>query len=224
VYTALELQLAYAKDPVSTSVTAMLPGGQEDGFKQYGMNLSIRFQYAFAFNLELWGSVEFHGIGSDIAVLPALGTKYYIPLMNYLDPQNTAGSAGVSERAENAGSGSTAEEADAAPPRWYLGLSGGYANNALHTSTGGRALTEYKNGHGFTIGLPARYQFAPWFAIQAELQYVQKNYTWRRTGQFDRVYSKVTNSFIEIPLMASFPWAGKSSGSSSMPGAMGAFG
>ncbi|MDR0388522.1 MAG: hypothetical protein LBH73_00450, partial [Spirochaetaceae bacterium] len=47
VYTALELQLAYAKNPISTSVTVMLPGAQKDGFKNYGINISARFQYTF---------------------------------------------------------------------------------------------------------------------------------------------------------------------------------
>jgi hypothetical protein len=207
VYTALELQLAYAKNPVSTSVTATLPGAQEDGFKNYGMNISARFQYALKFNLELWGSVEFRGVGNDVdndvAVLPGLGAKYYIPLMNYLDPQKASGgSDGAAAEGTEAGSA-------AALLRWHIGLSGGYANNALHTSVAGRALTEYESGHGFGFAIPVRYQFNPWFAAQMELQYIQKNYTWQRTGQYDRVHSTVTNSFIEIPLMANFSFGGE---------------
>jgi hypothetical protein len=207
VYTALELQLAYAKNSVSTSVTATLPGAQEDGFKNYGMNISARFQYALKFNLELWGSVEFRGVGNDVdndvAVLPGLGAKYYLPLMNYLDPQKVSGgSDGAAAEGTEAGAAS-------APPRWHIGLSGGYANNALHTSAAGRALTEYERGHGFGFAIPARYQFNPWFAAQMELQYIQKNYTWQRTGQYDRVHSTVTNSFIEIPLMANFSFGGE---------------
>jgi opacity protein-like surface antigen len=209
VYTALELQLAYAKNPISTAVTATLPGAQENGFKNYGMNISAKFQYAFAFNLEVWGSVEFRGVGngvnSDIAALPALGAKYYIPLMNYLNPQKAFNG---SDSATAAAEGTEAEAAEA-PPRWHIGLSGGYANNTLHTSTAGRALTEYESGHGFGFAIPLRYQFNSWFAAQAELQYIQKNYTWRRTGPYDRVHSDVTNSFIELPLMANFSFGGE---------------
>jgi hypothetical protein len=205
-YTALELQLAYAKNPVATSLTATLPGAQEDGFAKYGMNISARFQYAFAFNLEVWSSVEFRGVGNDVdtdvAVAPALGAKYYMPLMHYLDPRSAAGSAGVSPKTE-------AEAAKAPPPRWHIGLSGGYVNNALYTSAAGRALTEYENGHGFEFAVPLRYQFVPWFAAQGELRYIQKNYTWRRTGRYDRVHSTVTNSFLEIPLMANFSLGGE---------------
>jgi hypothetical protein len=210
VYTALELQLAYAKNPVSTSVTATFPGAQEDGFKNYGMNLSARFQYAFQSNLEVWGSIEFRGVGNgvdnDVALVPTLGAKYYIPLMNYLNPQNADGNVGVSE---NTGGDSVAGAKAAKMPHWHIGISGGYANNALYTSTAGRALTEYENGHGFGLAIPLRYQANRWFAVQGELQYIRKNYTWRRTGQYDRVYSTVTNSFLEIPLMANFSLGGE---------------
>jgi hypothetical protein len=229
VYTALELQLAYAKNPVSTALTLTFPGAQEGGFKNYGMNIHARFQYAFKSSLELWGSLEFrgagNGVGGNIAVIPALGAKYYIPLMNYLNFQKTAantggpGNTGVSENTAGAG-GVAAEEAEEAeagnmagtgdsPPRWYIGLSGGYTNNSLYTSTAGRPLTGYERGHGFEFAIPARYQISPWFAVQAELQYIQRNYTWRRTGQFDRVYSTVKNSFLDLPLLANFSLGGK---------------
>jgi hypothetical protein len=80
----------------------------------------------------------------------------------------------------------------------------GYANNQLYTSTAGRTYTEYENGHGFDIAIPARYQFNPWFGAQAELAYIRKNYTLRRTGSFAEMYNEVSNGFIELPLMAHF--------------------
>ncbi|MDR0708737.1 MAG: PorT family protein [Spirochaetaceae bacterium] len=216
VYTALELQLAYAKNPVSAGVTVTLPGAQEDAYKNYGMNISTRFQYTFKSNLEVWGSFEFRGIGNgvdnDIVVVPALGTKYYIPLMNYLSPASREESRPSVPAGISGETGSAVEEEASpgkAPPHWHIGLSGGYANNSLYTSTGGRPLTEYESGHGLELGIPVRYQFSPWFAVQAELRYIQKNYTWRRTGQYDKVYSTVTNSFIDIPLMVNLSLGGE---------------
>jgi hypothetical protein len=202
VYTALELQLAYAKNPVSTGVTMTLPGAQEDAFENYGVNISTKFQYTFKSNLELWGSLEFRGVGNgvdnDIAFVPALGTKYYIPLMYYLNPVGAGVSGAIA-----------AEETVAREPRWYIGLSGGYTNNDLYTSTAGRALTGYERGHGFELAIPVRYQLNSWFAVQAELQYIQRNYTWQRTGQYDRVSSTVTNSFMDLPLLANFSLGGE---------------
>jgi hypothetical protein len=208
VYTALEFQLAYAKNPVSAAVTMTIPGAQEDAFKNYGMNINTRFQYTFKSNLEVWGSLEFRGAGNgvdnDVAFVPTLGTKYYIPLMYYLNPYS------ISVSVNTGISGSVAaEEAGAGKPRWYIGLSGGYANNALYTSTADRPLTEYDRGHGFGLAIPLRYQLNSWFAVQTELQYIQRNYIWRRTGQFDKVSSTVTNSYMDIPLLANFSVGGE---------------
>jgi hypothetical protein len=91
---------------------------------------------------------------------------------------------------------------------WYFGLSGGYANNWLYTSTGTRAFTEYKNGDGFEISVPVRYQVTPWFALQGEIQYIQKNYIWSRTEQYSKIYTETTNSFVDFPLMAQFSFGG----------------
>ncbi|MDR2758110.1 MAG: PorT family protein [Spirochaetaceae bacterium] len=221
VYTALELQLAYARNPVSAGVTVTLPGSQEDAFKNYGMNISGRFQYTFKSNLEVWSSLELrgagNGVGRDIAVFPALGAKYYIPLMNYLSPASgeespplfPAEGSGGSEPGDSGSAVAEAASPGKTPSRWHIGFSAGYTNNDLYTSTGDRPLTEYKRGHGFELALPVRYQLSPWFALQAEFQYIQKNYTWRRTGQYDRIYSTVANSFIDIPLLANFSLGGE---------------
>ena len=212
VYTALEFQVAYGVNPISAGITVTLPGAQKDGFKNYGMNISTRFQYTFKSNLEVWGSVELRGVGNsvdnDIAVVPALGVKYYIPLMNYLSPAVPEGEALASVPA-GIPDGSGPVGAKEGPPgktshHWYIGLSGGYANNTLYASTGGRALTEYDVGHGLEVAIPVRYQVVPWFAVQTGIQYIQKNYVWRRTGEFNKVESRVTNSFIEFPLLANF--------------------
>jgi hypothetical protein len=98
---------------------------------------------------------------------------------------------------------------DENPARWYIGVSGGYANNWLYTSVGSRPFAEYRQGDGFEIGIPARYQVNSWFALQAELQFIQKNYIWLRTEQFAGARSEVTNTFISVPLMTQFSFGGQ---------------
>jgi hypothetical protein len=212
-YTAMELQFGYTKNPISAGLTLTLPGAYEDAFKNYGVNISTKFQYTFKSNLEVWGSLELRGVGNgvdqNVAVVPALGTKYYIPLMNYLSPASGAAETGEESPPPVPAGSSGAAAASPEKSHWYIGFIGGYANNNLYTSTGGRTLTEYEKGHGVEFGIPVRYQVNPWFAVQTELQYIQKNYTWRRTGQYDRVYSTITNSFIDIPLLANFSLGGE---------------
>ncbi|MDR3283798.1 MAG: PorT family protein [Treponema sp.] len=93
--------------------------------------------------------------------------------------------------------------------RLYIGLEGGYAYNMLYSSAGYRAFTEYQNGHGFTIGIPARYQFFDWLAVQTTFQYTQKNHALVRTGLNSAIHSEWTNSYLELPLMANFSFGGK---------------
>jgi hypothetical protein len=104
---------------------------------------------------------------------------------------------------------SAQSEAEEQKKHWYIGLEGGYAYNTLYSSTGYRAFTEYKDGDGFTIGLPVRYQFFDWFALQTAFQYIQKNHALVRTGLNDAIHSEWTNSFVEVPLVANFSFGSK---------------
>jgi hypothetical protein len=92
---------------------------------------------------------------------------------------------------------------------WYIGFAGGYTNNSLYTSTLNRSFTAYENGHGFEFALPVRFRFLPWLAVQAEIQYVQKNYTWKRTESYNGYYADYTNQFLDFPLMAHFSLGGQ---------------
>jgi len=89
-------------------------------------------------------------------------------------------------------------------PRWYAGISAGYTNNGLYTNEHNRAFTEYERGHGFEVSASGRYRFTEWFALQGEIQFIQKDYVLKRTEQFDRVQSEITNSFINFPIMTQF--------------------
>jgi hypothetical protein len=88
----------------------------------------------------------------------------------------------------------------------YIGIVGGYAYNTLYTSTGYRTLTQYEAGHGFTLGLTARWAFFDWLSVQAELSYIQKNYSQIRTGLLSRTHYTITNSFVEFPIFANLNW------------------
>jgi hypothetical protein len=112
---------------------------------------------------------------------------------------------GVPVAAEETGrTGGVNADAAGGLPHWYLGIIGGYTNNGLYAGGDNRAFSQYERGHGFEISIPGRYRFTNWFALQAELQYIQKNYTLSRDGNYEGIYMDVTNSFIDIPVMANF--------------------
>jgi hypothetical protein len=100
----------------------------------------------------------------------------------------------------------TAEPNDNNFHHLYIGLSGGYAGNSLYTSTGYRAFTHYETGHAFTVGLTARWAFFDWLSVQAEPSFIQKNYSQVRTEMLSEIHYTVTNSFVDIPILANLNW------------------
>jgi hypothetical protein len=94
-------------------------------------------------------------------------------------------------------------------PQWHIGFAGGYANNNLYTSVLDRSFTAYENGHGFEFALPVRFRFLPWLGVQAEIQYVLKNYTWKRTEFYSGYYADYVNHFLDLPVMVHFSFGGQ---------------
>ena len=210
VYSSLDVQLNYTIGPFSAMLTVIMPGAQEDGFKNFGVVISPRVSLNIPpkFLLNTWLACDIanvgNKVGNDISTTLKMGLKYsFFP--NRVSAAETAGSPD----AETADSPAVPEKTGGKLSRWHFGITGGYTNNKLYTSTAGRAYTEYENGHGFEIAIPFRYQIKPWLALQTELQYIQKNYTWKRTGVYDKVYTDYTNHFFDIPLMLNFSAGGE---------------
>jgi hypothetical protein len=90
--------------------------------------------------------------------------------------------------------------------RWYIGVYGGYAHNTIYMGGGDKLeyFKEYQPGHGWTIGVPVRYHFFNWLAVQGEPAFITKNYRTQRTGEYAALYDEYTNSFIDFPLFLHF--------------------
>ncbi|WP_160292046.1 porin family protein [Pedobacter lusitanus] len=86
--------------------------------------------------------------------------------------------------------------------QFSVGLETGINKNTLYTNTGFDAFTQYKSSNGFNIGVPVRYDFNSYIAIQADPQYIQKNYKLARTDFYDGVYTNYRNSYVQLPVMA----------------------
>jgi hypothetical protein len=212
-FNSFNVQLSYfnMEIPLSAMVAFSFPGSQKDGFKNYGMLIGFNVHTFFDINefqipkWDLWFGMDLinvgNSVGTKVVVTPKVGLTYMISSIKTAETADSSaadGSADFSAPNEN-DSAPLAE-----PPHWYIGLASGYTNNSLYTSTAGRPFTEYNNGHGFEIAVPVRYQFNSWFAIQGEIQYIQKNYVWQRTGEYDRIKSSVRNSFLDFPFMLNF--------------------
>ncbi len=96
-----------------------------------------------------------------------------------------------------------------ASAQWKIGLQGGAAFNTLETSSSYGYDRHYAGRTSFTVGIPVRYEFTDWFALQAEVSYLQKNYGMHRTDFMSENYYDYTNDFLDIPLFARFSFGGE---------------
>ena len=76
-----------------------------------------------------------------------------------------------------------------ASAQWKVGVQTGYTHNSLSTESGYAYDRHYDALGGFTVGVPVQYEFANWFALQADLSYTQKNYALYRSGTYADVRS-----------------------------------
>lgn len=96
-----------------------------------------------------------------------------------------------------------------AAAQWHVGIEAGYANNGISQYRTFDYSRQYYRLGGFTVGVPVRYDFTDWFALQAEATFVQKNYGQRLAGSDNRIWSNFTNSFLEVPVLARFSFGGE---------------
>ena len=89
------------------------------------------------------------------------------------------------------------------------GVQGGYNKNYLVTNNANRAFTNYRSHSGFTVGIPVQYRLNDWLAVAMEPALVQKNYSQVRSGFFTGIYKDVSNTYLQLPLMAQFRFGGK---------------
>lgn len=98
-----------------------------------------------------------------------------------------------------------------ASAQWKVGVQTGYTHNSLSTESGYAYDRHYDALGGFTVGVPVQYEFANWFALQADLSYTQKNYALYRSGTYADVRSETRNGFMQLPVYTHFSFGEKSS-------------
>ncbi|MDR0763657.1 MAG: PorT family protein [Bacteroidales bacterium] len=89
------------------------------------------------------------------------------------------------------------------------GLYTGYTYNHLHSLTGYRSFTEYRDGHGYVIGIPVGYLVTEWFTVQVEPSIIAKSYSLVRTDYAEGNEQNWRNTYLQLPLIAQFSFGGK---------------
>ncbi len=85
-----------------------------------------------------------------------------------------------------------------------VGLSFGLNKNYLEYDSGIYSNRTYDSALGISIAVPVKYEINDYFALQGEINYLQKNYISETYQIYDgsTTYAKYVNSYFELPLMA----------------------
>lgn len=109
-------------------------------------------------------------------------------------------------------------------PRWIVGVKGGWSHTSMDRSNMGRVDETYSPLSGYDVGLQARYSLLDWLAICADLDFMSRSYKIdRNLHHIDRVYTKYSNDYLTLPVMADFSFGGKRLRGHAYGGVYGAF-
>ena len=95
-------------------------------------------------------------------------------------------------------------------PRWTVGMQGGWSYTNIDRSNMGRGDETYSPLSGFSVGVQARYSLLDWLAIRADLELINRSHQMDRNRHYiDQVYTKHTDKYLMLPVMADFSFGGK---------------
>jgi len=90
-----------------------------------------------------------------------------------------------------------------------LGLQAGIGQNYLSTNIDKLSYTNNVSQHTPVLSLPISYTFCSWFSLQTAITYIQKNYSLVRNGPYTGIYETFKNTYLQLPLLASFEYRHK---------------
>jgi hypothetical protein len=95
-------------------------------------------------------------------------------------------------------------------PKWAIGVKGGWNWTNIDRSNMGRIDETYSPLGNFDAGLQARYRLTDWLAVRADLSIMSCSYRMDRNLHYlDPVYTKYSNDYLMLPLMADFSFGGR---------------
>jgi hypothetical protein len=89
--------------------------------------------------------------------------------------------------------------------QWSVGLRGGWTSTTISRYDAGRMDEAYSALGGFEAGVQGSYSFNSWFAVRANLSFMQRSHRMdRNLNYLDSVYTNHTNYYLMLPVVADF--------------------
>ena len=97
----------------------------------------------------------------------------------------------------------------AAHAQWRLGASAGGDYNHYSINTHYQTDYHYSGVWGWNVALFTQYNFRQWLALRAEIEAIEKDYRFYRTGIYSGTNYTTTNTYLQLPVMVSFSFGGQ---------------
>lgn len=108
--------------------------------------------------------------------------------------------------------------------KWSIGIKMGPNWTSISQSNSGRIDETFSPLMGIDAGLQAKYAFTDWLAVRADLTIMSRSYRMDRNLHYlDPVYTKYSNDYLMLPLMADFSFGGKKLQGHAYAGGFGSF-
>lgn len=92
--------------------------------------------------------------------------------------------------------------------QWRVGVTAGADYNVFSIDKQYMADVLFDGRWGVTYGVTGQYNFTDWFGVRADFNLTQKNYRMHRAN-IEEVDLKYRNTYLQLPVMASFSFGGK---------------
>ena len=93
--------------------------------------------------------------------------------------------------------------------QWRVGASGGATYNWYSIDTQYQADYRYDGAWGWSAALFSQYNFFDWLALRFELEAMERNYRFYRTGIYSEMNILYRNTYLQLPVMAQFSFGGE---------------
>ena len=93
--------------------------------------------------------------------------------------------------------------------QYAISFGAGVDKNQLHTDISGIPYTREQSEYGIILNISVSWQAKNWLFLKTGMSYLQKNYTYERTGPYRGMYITFINSYVQLPLMAGIEYGNR---------------
>ena len=92
--------------------------------------------------------------------------------------------------------------------QWRVGASGGATYNWYSVDMQYQVDYRIAGAWGWSAALFTQYNFKDWFGLRAEVEAMERNYRFYRTGTYATTNYVYHNTYVQLPVMAQFSFGG----------------